>query len=78
MYVTWRVNGAREECARIGSHSVCFCGHGFNDHFREVLVKRGGAKNIKETACKNNSCRCGFFQYVPRRPEQLGLWWLPK
>lgn len=25
-----------------------------------------------------NSCKCQAFRFIPRRPEELGQWWLPR
>ncbi|KAG2501048.1 hypothetical protein HYH03_000867 [Edaphochlamys debaryana] len=57
-------------CTRVGPSARCFCGHSFGDH--QFL-------NWPKTpypSCK--TCACRAFQYVPKRPEEVGEWWLPR
>lgn len=70
IYVTWRSDTAKEDCFRVGSQSRCFCGHSFSDH----ELKLGKKKLVNN--CKN--CECKAFQFIPRRPEEVGQWWLPR
>ena len=71
MYVTWISPNAKEDCFRVGSDSRCFCGHLFNNHNKEIS---------KNNRLKNNcqSCKCAGFRFIPRRPEELGQWWMPR
>ena len=70
IYVTWISYGAKEDCFRVGSDSKCFCGHFFKNH--DKILKNGRFK----TNCKN--CLCKQFRFIPRRPEELNQWWLPR
>ena len=77
VYTVWRLvpGGLRpvrpgdrppqQDCARVGPDSRCFCGHPFDRH-------RPGLG-----ACPA-PCRCTRFEFVPRRPEEVGEWWLPR
>ena len=62
-YAVYRSAGT-DFCARIGPRSRCFCGH---DH------KAHGAQG-----CGTAGCSCRNFRWVPRRPEEVGEWWLPR
>ena len=62
-YAVYRSAGT-DFCARVGPRSRCFCGH---DH------KAHGAQG-----CGTAGCRCRNFRWVPRRPEEVGEWWLPR
>ena len=62
-YAVYRSAGT-DFCARVGPRSRCFCGH---DH------KAHGAEG-----CGTAGCRCRNFRWVPRRPEEVGEWWLPR
>lgn len=64
MYVTWRSDSATEDCFRVGSNSRCFCGQLFSAH-------TGKDKSCEKTGCKK-------FQFIPRRPEEVGMHWLPR
>ena len=72
VYITWvsdKMRPTEEQCFRIGSESRCFCGHLLKDHNREL------GKKVKSN-CRQ--CKCTAFQFIPRRPEELGLWHLPR
>jgi len=71
VYVTWLSPAAKEDCFRIGSNSKCFCGHLFKSHDK-TFGKNGRLKNNCE------KCKCAGFRFIPRRPEELGQWWLPR
>lgn len=63
------------QCCRVGSQSVCMCGHSLQSH-KEVKVPKS-AGYIKPPTC--SSCRkCPGFNYAPSRPEECGQWWLPR
>ena len=64
IYITWRSDTAKEDCFRVGTNSRCFCGHGFTKH------------EGKKKACKD--CDCKAFAFIPRRPEEIGMHWLPR
>ena len=70
LYVTYWCTAKQMECARIGSTSLCFCGHDYADH--EIVVTKKG----QTSRCTKCNCKC--FKYVPRRPEECGMWWLPR
>ena len=70
IYITFANSlGKPPECIRVGSRSLCFCGHLFASHTTELL-KKG-----KIIPCKR--CVCKSFHFMFRRPEEQGLWWLP-
>ena len=60
------------QCCRVGSQSVCRCGHALDGH-AVVKAQRG---YMRPPACKIKSCRCGGFSYTPWWPEECGQWWL--
>jgi hypothetical protein len=72
IYVTFlnESKSEKNECFRVGSESLCFCGHFFDAHEKKITKK-----NTK-TAC--NSCSCKSFKFIFRRPEEQGLWHLPR
>ena len=70
LYVTYWSVPKKIECGRIGSLSLCFCGHGYPDHDINVTKRK------QSTKC--GKCKCKAFKYVPRRPEECGMWWLPR
>ena len=64
------------QCCRIGSQSICQCGHKLVSHSEIKLTKGGGF--IKPPFCKELRCRCSGYNYCPFRPEECGQWWLPR
>lgn len=71
IYVTWSSRGNAGkvvDCFRIGSNSVCICGHGYLEHDC-ILSKKFSTK------CKK--CKCRGFQYIPQYPEEVGEYWIP-
>lgn len=71
LYITWRSEKATEDCFRVGSESRCFCGHLFKAHSKE-MTKKG----VMKTNC--STCDCKNFKFMPRRPEEVGMYWLPR
>ncbi|KAJ1638677.1 hypothetical protein T492DRAFT_585602, partial [Pavlovales sp. CCMP2436] len=79
VYITWRCvdrqsaarhgGGASDECARVARASRCLCGCTLGEHAPIV------ARNPRAPKC---GCRCYGFEFVPSRPEELGMWWLPR
>ena len=69
VYITWRSEVTGTDCSRVGSASRCFCGHTLAEH---ALVD---SKNPRAPSC---SCGCKRFEFVPSRPEEVGMWWLPR
>ncbi len=69
-----KYEGGREQCCRVGSLSVCLCGHKLIDH-KEVHKK---SSFIRPPKCNKSGCRCFGFNYMPSRPEECGQWWLPR
>jgi len=71
LYGVWRnmTNGS-DFCSRIGPHSRCFCGCGYSDH--------QWSAGRRELAPACTKCPCKQFKYIPRRPEEVGEWWLPR
>lgn len=70
LYVTYYSEAKKHECGRIGSQSMCFCGHMFPDHDIKVTKKKQSSKCTQ--------CKCKDFRWVPQRPEECGMWWLPR
>ena len=62
-----------EDCTRVGPSSKCFCGHLFKSHAETRSLMRGECGGGKDGPCK-----CKRFQFIPRRPEEVGEWWLPR
>ena len=72
IYVTWKSHAMLEDqCFRVGSESRCFCGHLFKVH-EKAFMKGGKLKNSCQT------CECKAFNFIPRRPEEIGQHWLPR
>ena len=70
VYVTWACEESKKgDCFRVGSQSRCFCGHLFGSH-QLVLAKS------QKTNC--TECKCAAFSFIPRRPEEVGQWHLPR
>ena len=72
IYVTWSTisqGGKTVDCFRIGSNSMCICGHGFPCHDK-ILTK-------KKFSNKCNKCKCKAFKYIPVYPEEIGEYWIP-
>lgn len=71
LYGVWRnTSNGSDFCSRIGPHSRCFCGCGYSDH------KWSAGRRELAPAC--TKCPCRQFKYMPRRPEEVGEWWLPR
>ena len=72
IYVNWSTisqGGKSIDCFRIGSNSMCICGHGFPCHDK-ILTK-------KKFSSKCNKCKCKAFKYIPVYPEEIGEYWIP-
>lgn len=69
-YVTYYNENKKSECSRVGSSSLCFCGHFYRDHKQDAFKKK------RDTGCLN--CLCKSFAFIPQRPEEIGEWWLPR
>lgn len=59
----------KTECFRIGSKSMCICGHTFTSHEKIITPKKFSSK------CTD--CNCPRFQFIPQLPEEVGEYWLP-
>ena len=70
VYITWRSEKTGADCSRVSSASRCFCGHALSEH---APVNRS---NPRPPAC--TLCDCKRFDFVPSRPEECGMWWLPR
>ena len=70
MYVTFRNEEKKSDCFRIGSQSMCFCGHLFAEHPLKIVKARA------LTPCAN--CICKSFKLTPRLPEETGMHWLSR
>ena len=72
IYVNWSTisqGGKSVDCFRIGSNSMCICGHGFPCHDKIL--------NKKKFSSKCNKCKCKAFKYIPVYPEEIGEYWIP-
>ena len=72
IYVNWSTisqGGKSVDCFRIGSNSMCICGHGFPCHDKIL--------NKKKFSNKCNKCKCKGFKYIPVYPEEIGEYWIP-
>ena len=72
IYVNWSTisqGGKTIDCFRIGSNSMCICGHGFPCH-EKIL-------NKKKFSSKCKQCKCKAFKYIPVYPEEVGEYWIP-
>eukprot|EP00404_Azadinium_spinosum_P049934 CAMPEP_0180746970 /NCGR_PEP_ID=MMETSP1038_2-20121128/29302_1 /TAXON_ID=632150 /ORGANISM="Azadinium spinosum, Strain 3D9" /LENGTH=364 /DNA_ID=CAMNT_0022780563 /DNA_START=101 /DNA_END=1192 /DNA_ORIENTATION=- len=75
LYGVWRnASSGHDFCGRIGPSSRCFCGHECSDHVWSKPAK--GKKATLLPSC--SKCSCTGFHYMPRRPEEVGEWWLPR
>lgn len=63
-----------EQCCRIGSNSLCLCGHLLREH-QDIKKK---SSFIRPPKCSKSGCRCFGYSYMPSRPEECGQWWLPR
>jgi len=70
VYIVWRSCKTGADCARVGDTARCICGHSLAAH---AAINR---KNPQAPAC--TSCGCRRFEFVPSRPEECGMWWLPR
>lgn len=68
-YITWR-SEAGEDCARVGCGSRCLCGHTLAEH------KPVDRRNPHAPSCA--MCKCRRFEFVPSRPEEVGMGHLPR
>jgi hypothetical protein len=66
------IRDGKGQCSRVGSSSVCLCGHLLLHHNPAKVPKSSGY--VKPPTCKN--CRCQGFSYCPTRPEETGQVWL--
>lgn len=94
VYVVYRNAATKQECARVGPSALCFCGHGMGAHRGPDGGRCGGGSKFsfgggggggKSFASPSSSpssssspCACRRFEFVPRRPEEVGEWWLPR
>jgi hypothetical protein len=62
------------QCCRVGSASVCMCGHALSAHKPLLKLKSGYNKPPACASCK----RCVGFEYAPQFPEECGQWWLSR
>ena len=72
VYITFTSPSSKESCGcfRVGSESLCFCGHKFTSHKHSMSPFR--------TGCENPKCTCPKFAFMFARPEQLGMYWMPR
>lgn len=96
IYVTWQpsptarigasaAEGVRDgtsQCCRIGSNSVCVCGHALKDHAAPLNSAATGHSKKSHGFIRPPRCfqcrRCPGYSYIPFRPEECGQWWLPR
>lgn len=68
--ITWWNEERKSECSRLGKHSKCFCGHLMPAHKNNYFGKKF------DTSCEK--CPCKRFSFIPTRPEECGMYWLPR
>ncbi len=66
LYITF--SSPKSECFRVGSQSLCLCGHLFGEH------SKASKKGRLDFPC--GACTCKQYHFMFRRPEEQGLWWL--
>lgn len=74
------IRDGTSQCARVGSESLCLCGHQLSQH-QKVISNKSRRGYIRPPACSVKGCRgCSGegFAYCPSRPEEVGQWWLPR
>lgn len=64
------------QCCRVGSMSLCRCGHVLGQHNSVKIPKKGGY--IPPPKCNEKTCRCRQYQYSPSFPEETGQYWLKR
>lgn len=86
LYITWipsafitipasatdEIKSGIGQCCRIGSQSLCQCGHNLASHQKPKVPKKGYIKPPACASCK----RCKQFTYSPSYTEECGQWWL--
>jgi hypothetical protein len=70
VYKTFWNEAKKSECFRVASKSKCFCGHRLEQHRQKYLSKK------MDTGCEQ--CGCKGYKWVPIRPEECGMYWLPR
>ncbi len=70
VYIVWRSKKNGADCSRVAGDARCFCGHALSAH------KAVSKSNPQAPGC--TSCPCRRFEFVPSRPEECGMWWLPR
>eukprot|EP01040_Poterioochromonas_malhamensis_P006572 gene6573-7076_t len=67
------IKNGQSQCCRVGSLSLCSCGHPLSNHDAILRPKRRGY--IKPPKC--NACtKCKSFAYMPCYPVEVGQIWL--
>ena len=67
IYVTFQSSNGND-CCRVGPATRCFCGHSLETH--------GAGNLLRKTSC--SQCKCRYFNYIPTRPEEIGMGHLPR
>jgi len=70
LYTVWRSTTSGQDCTRVGPSSRCFCGHLYKSH-----AEGGGPCCVGKDG---PPCKCKRFEFIPRRPEEVGEWWMPR
>lgn len=68
--MTYYCGKKSHECGRVGSKSLCFCGHKYAQHAVQATKKKISSK------CQ--TCPCKEFKNIPQRAEECGMYWLPR
>lgn len=71
VYIGWRCPEFKWDCQRVGRSSKCFCGHLLTEH-----DKYNG--HSVRVPCKQGSCSCKAFAWIPSRPEEIGEFWFQR
>ncbi len=74
VYIVWRSARQHQQdlCARVGPASRCMCGHPLRAHAPI------DAANPRPPPCREAGCGCARFEYIVSRPEECGMYWLPR
>ena len=71
VYIGWRCPQNNWDCIRVGRLSRCFCGHILQEH----NSYNGHSVRVP---CRQGSCKCEAFAFIPGRPEDIGEFWFQR
>lgn len=71
IYIGWRCPDFKHDCQRVNDMSKCFCGHLLGEHGHYT------GKSV-QVPCKQMSCKCKGFAWIPSRAEDVGEFWMQR